>query len=119
MAADRIRRRLAAILAADVVGYASDVAGGDPTPYPLRSMLGGWSMLRLFAAIIVALGASGVADASPLFEAAGRGDLAVVEKLLGEGVEVDQRARNAETPLIAAALAGETATAEVFDRPRR
>ncbi len=71
-------------------------------------------MLRLFAAIVVALGASGAADASPLFEAAGRGDVAVVEKLLGEGVEVDQRARNAETPLIAAALAGETATAEIL-----
>jgi|LKGT01.1.fsa_nt_gi ankyrin repeat protein len=114
MAADRIQRRLAAILAADVPGYASDLVRGGPTPYPLWSMLGGWFMLRLFAAIIVALGASGVADAGPLFEAAGRGDLAVVEKLLGEGVEVDQRARNAETPLIAAALAGETATAEVL-----
>jgi ankyrin repeat protein len=71
-------------------------------------------MLRLFAAVIFALGTSGVANAGPLFEAAGRGDLAVVEKLLGEGVEVDQRGRNAETPLIAAALAGETATAEVL-----
>ena len=71
-------------------------------------------MLRLFVAVIFALGASGVEDAGPLFKAAGRGDLAVVEKLLGEGVEVDQRGRNAETPLIAAALAGETATAEVL-----
>ncbi len=31
---------------------------------------------------------------------------------MGEGVEVDQRGRNAETLLIAAELAGETATAE-------
>ncbi len=69
-------------------------------------------MLRLFAAIIGALGASGVAHSGPLFDAAARGDVAAVEKLLGEGVEVDQRGRNAETPLIAAALAGETATAE-------
>ncbi len=41
MAADRIQRRLAAILAADVVGYASDAARGGPTPYPLWSVLGG------------------------------------------------------------------------------
>ena len=37
-----------------------------------------------------------------------------VEKLLGDGVEVDERGRNAETPLIAAALAGEAATAELL-----
>ena len=114
MAADRNVARLA-----DHVGGADSckpslIARGASTPYPLWSMLGGWIVLRLFAAAIVALGVSGVAHAGPLFEAAGRGDLAVVEKLLGEGVEVDQRARNAETPLIAAALAGETATAEVL-----
>ncbi len=71
-------------------------------------------MLRLFAAIIVALGASGVAHSGPLFDAAARGDIAAVESYLGEGVEVDQRGRNAETPLIAAALAGEAATAELL-----
>ena len=66
-------------------------------------------MLRLFVAIIGALGVSGVAHSGPLFDAAARGDVAAVEKFLGEGVGVDQRGRNAETPLIAAALAGGTA----------
>jgi ankyrin repeat protein len=68
-------------------------------------------MLWLLVVMIVIL-TSGVAQAGPLFDAAGRGDLVVAEKLLGEGVGVDERARNDETPLIAAALADEAAMAE-------
>ncbi len=56
--------------------------------------------------------ASSAVHAGPLFDAAGRGDLVVVEKLLGDGVDIDERGRNDETPLIAAALADEAAMAE-------
>lgn len=71
-------------------------------------------MLWLLAIFVGALGTSGLTQAGPLFDAAGRGDFAIVEKLLGEGVEVDERGRNAETPLIAAALAGDAATAQLL-----
>jgi uncharacterized protein len=71
-------------------------------------------MLRRFAVIVGIVASAAVAQASALFEAAGQGDLAVVERLLGEGVEVDERGRNAETPLIAAALAGEAAIAKLL-----
>lgn len=62
--------------------------------------------------MIIGILASAEGHAGPLFDAAGQGDLAAVEKLLGEGFDVDERGRNDETPLIAAALADETAIAE-------
>lgn len=68
-------------------------------------------MLWLIAAMIGFLGAPGAVHAGALFDAAGRGDLMAVETLLDEGVDVDERGRNAETPLMAAALAGEAAIA--------
>jgi len=63
-------------------------------------------MATLFRVFIVALVLAGTAQAGPLFEAAGKGDLATTERLLDEGAGVDERGRNKETPLIAAALAG-------------
>jgi ankyrin repeat protein len=50
---------------------------------------------------------------------ASAGDLAAVERLLAggaevDGAEVDERGRNAETPLIAATLAGRRDVAEVL-----
>jgi ankyrin repeat protein len=71
-------------------------------------------MVWLLITIIGTLAASGATHAGALFDAAGRGDLAAVEKLLGEGVDVDERGRNAETPLLAAALADEVAVAELL-----
>jgi len=55
-----------------------------------------------------------VAHAGPLLDAAGRGDVSVVESLLSAGAPVDERGRNDETPLIAAALAGEAVAAEAL-----
>jgi len=70
--------------------------------------------MRWLLFTIVGTLASGAAHAGPLFDAAGRGDLAAVEKLLGEGVQVDERGRNDETPLILAALAGDEAMAALL-----
>jgi ankyrin repeat protein len=69
-------------------------------------------MLRLVVVAVVAMGFVEEAKAGSLFDAAGRGDLAVVEKLVSEGTDVDERGRNAETPLIAAALASAQPVAE-------
>lgn len=63
-------------------------------------------MSRLCVVVLVAslLALAGPAGAGALFDAAARGDLAAVERLLAEGLAVDEPGRNAETPLIAAAL---------------
>ena len=71
-------------------------------------------MATRIAVIFGLLWIQGAADAGPLFDAAGRGDSAVVEKLLNDGVAVDERGRNAETPLIAAALAGQIGIARIL-----
>ena len=71
-------------------------------------------MLRRLAIVFLALIAWNAAHAGALFDAAKKGDLAAVEKLLADGIPVDERGRNAETPLMAAALAGEVAVAELL-----
>ncbi len=70
-------------------------------------------MSRLGTTILaVCLMAPGVALAGPLHDAARAGDLPLVEKLIAEGVPVDDRDDLGETPLMAAALAGQTLIVE-------
>ena len=69
-------------------------------------------MLRLIVVAVVAMGFVEGAKAGSLFDAAGRGGLAVVEKLVSDGTDVDERGRNAETPLMAAALVDAQPVAE-------
>jgi ankyrin repeat protein len=71
-------------------------------------------MLRLVLMLTLAVGVSSAASAGALFEAAKRGDLAAVERLLAEGIAVDEPGRNAETPLMAAALADQAAIAKLL-----
>ena len=68
----------------------------------------------IFVAIVILLAVTGVAQAGPLHDAAGNGDLAAVERLLDAGTDIDEAGRNAETPLVAAALAGQVAIAELL-----
>jgi YHS domain-containing protein len=68
-------------------------------------------MSRLLAVLALVLGATGAAVASELHDTAGSGDLAAVERLLAQGAGVDACGPNAETPLMAAALAGQEALA--------
>lgn len=74
-------------------------------------------MLRLFVIVIAVLAHAafaqiGVAHAGPLFDAAKSGDLAEVERLVNAGTAVDEPGHNAETPLMAAALADAQPVAE-------
>jgi ankyrin repeat protein len=92
------------------VGY---VALFGALAYSLE-LSGGHSMLLRVATIIGVMSAFGFAHAGPLFDAAGRGDVSVVESLLKQGVPVDERGRNEETPLIAAALADEAVVAKAL-----
>ena len=68
----------------------------------------------LVAVISLLLAAPNAANAGPLYDAVAHRDLTTVERLLKGGVNVDERGRNEETPLIAAALAGEVAIAELL-----
>jgi ankyrin repeat protein len=71
-------------------------------------------MTWLVALISVVLAAANAANAGPLSDAVTHSDLATVERLLDAGVDVDELGRNAETPLIAAALAGNAQAAELL-----
>jgi ankyrin repeat protein len=90
-----------------------DVAAGEPMRYH-RYIDGGDPMPWFLVILIGLLGTFGVAHAGPLFDAAKQGDIATLEKLIGEGVEADELGQNAETPLMAAALAGEAAAAKLL-----
>ena len=70
-------------------------------------------MLRIIP-VLALLVASPLAAEETLFAAASHGDQATVERLLANGVAVDTAGRNAETPLIAAALAGQAEIAKVL-----
>ena len=70
-------------------------------------------MLRLLVLVVV-FGVIGAGHAGPLFDAARRGDAAAVERLVAQGVAIDEPGRNAETPLMAAALADQAALAELL-----
>jgi ankyrin repeat protein len=69
-------------------------------------------MITIVAALVVIFGSGALAHAGSLHDAARDGDLEQVQTLIGQGADVNERGRNAETPLIIAALAGEAAVAE-------
>jgi uncharacterized protein len=69
-------------------------------------------MITIVAALIVIFGGGALAYAGSLHDAARDGDLEQVRKLIGQGADIDERARNAETALMIAALADEAAVAE-------
>jgi hypothetical protein len=73
------------------------------------------ALLPLLAAI--PLGTRAIAQARPeaaLLEAAGRGDLTAVERLLRQGVQVDVRDGNGRTPLLLATRANHVAVARAL-----
>ena len=63
--------------------------------------------------VLVFLAMPGIAGEA-LFEVVSAGDTAAVEKALAGGADVDSRARDQATPLIAASLAGQLAIAELL-----
>jgi uncharacterized protein len=70
------------------------------------------AMLGMAAAL--ALVPAGVVAREPLFEAAIAGEIAVVERLLAAGANIDGRDHDQATPLIAAALASQAAIVKVL-----
>jgi uncharacterized protein len=69
-------------------------------------------MIAIVAALVVIFGSGALAHAGSLQDAVRDGDLEQVRTLIGQGADVNERGRNAETPLIIAALAGEAPVAE-------
>jgi ankyrin repeat protein len=106
--------RFTIVHAPNVISDAGCQVHGGSVRNFLRSLRDCRIISLLCVAIGISLGAAGMAGAGSLSKAANQGDLSTVEKLLGEGVEVDQRARNAATPLITAALAGNAVIAKVL-----
>ena len=47
-------------------------------------------MLWLLIVVVVSFGAFGTAHAGPLYDAARRGDAAAVERLVADGVDIDE-----------------------------
>ena len=74
-------------------------------------------MRGLLALLVLAFAATPVAAGEALFDAVAAGDKAAVEQALAKGADVDSRARDQETLLIAAALDNQPAIAEfLLDR---
>jgi uncharacterized protein len=71
-------------------------------------------MRRFVAVACLAGGLVGSAVAGELYDAAGVGDLAAVKLILARGSDVDERGQNAETALIAAALADRAEIVELL-----
>ena len=71
-------------------------------------------MRWLLALVVGTVGLAELSHAGALNEAAGRRDAVAVDQLLQAGADVNARGRNDETPLMAAALAGDTTIAEVL-----
>ena len=69
-------------------------------------------MRGLLALLVLAFAATPVAAGDPLFDAVAAGDKAAVEQALAKGADVDSRARDQATLLIAAALDSQPAIAE-------
>jgi ankyrin repeat protein len=61
-------------------------------------------MKQMIRAAVLVLATLGQAWAGELFDATSKGDAAAVDRLLSSGAAVDEPGRNAETPLIIAAL---------------
>ncbi|TIU26068.1 MAG: ankyrin repeat domain-containing protein, partial [Mesorhizobium sp.] len=79
-----------------------------PRAFPMRVRRFGTGWLRIVCRALVVTFiswfAAGPAIAGPLHEAAREGDAGKVADLLAQGVDVNGRDENRETPLIAAAL---------------
>ena len=71
-------------------------------------------MRGLLALLVLAFAATTAAAGDPLFDAIAAGDKAAVEQALANGADVDSRARDQATPLIAAALDDQPAIAELL-----
>ena len=71
-------------------------------------------MLRVFAVVALIIASTGAVADEPLFDAVKAGDTGRVERLLASGADVDSRARDQATPLIAAALDDQLAIAELL-----
>ena len=71
----------------------------------------GWR-ISLFACAFAVAGCTSPALASELHDAARGGDLEQVQQLLDSGASLEDRDSTQETPLLSAALAGQTAVVE-------
>jgi ankyrin repeat protein len=71
-------------------------------------------MRGLLALLILAFAATTAAAGDPLFDAIDAGDRAAVERVLANGADVNSRARDKATPLIAAALDSRLAIVELL-----
>ena len=71
-------------------------------------------MRGLLAFLVLAFAATSAAAGDPLFDAVAAGDKSAVEQALAGGADVDSRARDQATPLIAAALGDQLAIAELL-----
>ena len=71
-------------------------------------------MRGLLALFVLAFAATTAAAGDSLFDAVAAGDKAAVEQALANGADVDSRARDQATPLIAAALGDQPAIAELL-----
>ena len=71
-------------------------------------------MRGLLALLVLAFAATPAAAGDPLFDAVAAGDKAAVEQALAKGADVDSRARDQATLLIAAALDDQLAIAELL-----
>jgi len=71
-------------------------------------------MRGLLALLVLAFAATSAAAGDPLFDAVAAGDKSAVEQALAGGADVDSRAHDQATPLIAAALGDQLAIAELL-----
>ena len=71
-------------------------------------------MLRALVLLLYLLTPSCALAAEPIFEAAAKGDVASLEKLLAAGTPIDSRDRDEATPLIAAALSNQPEAAKLL-----
>ena len=71
-------------------------------------------MLRALLLVIAMLMPVAAFAGEPIFDAAAKGDVAAIEKLLASGTAVDSRDRDQATPLIAAALGGQVEAAKLL-----
>lgn len=71
-------------------------------------------MRGLLALVVFAIAASTAAAGDLVFDAVAAGDRAALEEALANGADVDSRARDQATPLIAAALGDQVTIAELL-----
>jgi uncharacterized protein len=71
-------------------------------------------MRGLLAVLALMLAATAAAAGEPLFDAVAAGDRAAVEQAVANGANVDSRARDQATPLMAAALGNQSLIAEAL-----